>query len=64
MIFLVGRQDLQIRHEKLELYRLSIDLGGVARRFVDEPASILMCSDLFLKVESTHNVKFFEQARF
>ena len=62
IIFLVGRQDLQIRHEKVELYRLSIGLGGVARRFGDEPASILMCSDLFLRVESTHNVNFLQKS--
>ena len=53
---------MQILHEKVELYRLSIGLGGVARRFGDEPASILMCSHLFLRVESTHNVNFLQKS--
>ena len=54
--FRVSGQNLQIRHEKGELYRLSIGLDGVARRFGGEPASILMCIHLFSRVESTHNV--------
>ena len=52
----VSGKDLQIRHAKLELYRLSIGFGSAPRRFGGEPASIPMCSHLFLRVESTHNV--------
>ena len=36
----VSGRDLQIRHEKLELYRLSIGFGSAPRRFGGEPASI------------------------
>ena len=52
----VSGQDLQILHEKVELYRLSIGFGSAPRRFGGEPASIPMCSGPFLRMESTHNV--------
>ena len=45
----VSGQDLQILHEKVELYRLSIGLRGAPRRFGGEPAPILMCIHLFLR---------------
>ena len=48
----VSGQDLQILHEKVELYRLSIGFGSGARRFGGQPASIPMCSGSFLRYSS------------